>query len=68
MEDLTKFLFLHVKDGEKTDLSHSSWDDIHVVAGVLKLYFRLLPIPLIVFQVYPLIMAAASIYYPNKHN
>jgi len=48
------------RDGEKTDLSHSSWDDIHVVAGVLKLYFRLLPIPLIVFQVYPLIMAAAK--------
>jgi len=48
------------RDGEKTDLGHSSWDDIHVIAGVLKLYFRLLPIPLIVFHVYPLIMAAAK--------
>ena len=48
------------------DLSNSSWDDIHVIAGVLKLYFRLLPIPLIVFQVYPLIMAAASKDHFNK--
>lgn len=55
-------------DGEKTDLSHSSWDDIHVIAGVLKLYFRLLPIPLIVFQVYPLIMAAASKHHLDKLN
>ena len=55
-----------MKDGEKMDLSNSSWDDIHVIAGVLKLYFRLLPIPLIVFQVYPLIMAAASKDHFNK--
>ena len=47
-------------DGSKTNLDSSSWDDINVVAGVLKLYFRLLPIPLIAFQVYPSIMAAAS--------
>ncbi len=47
-------------DGDKTDLRPSSWEDINVVAGVLKLYFRLLPIPLIAFQVYPLVMTAAS--------
>lgn len=48
------------KDGEKTELGPSSWEDINVVAGVLKLYFRLLPIPLIAFQVYPLVMAASK--------
>lgn len=51
---------LFFTDGDKTDLSANSWEDINVVAGVLKLYFRLLPIPLIAFRVYPLVMAAAS--------
>ncbi|XP_057375865.1 N-chimaerin-like isoform X1 [Daphnia carinata] len=48
------------RDGDKTDLGPSSWEDINVIAGVLKLYFRLLPIPLIAFQVYPLMMTAAK--------
>ena len=52
--------YMFKSDGSKTSLDSSSWDDINVVAGVLKLYFRLLPIPLIAFQVYPSIMAAAS--------
>lgn len=35
-------------------------DDVHVITGVLKLYFRLLPIPVITFDSYPLFMAAIS--------
>lgn len=35
-------------------------DDVHVVTGVLKLYFRLLPVPLITFDAYPHFLAAMS--------
>jgi hypothetical protein len=41
------------KDGEKTDMSESSYSNVNVIAGTLKLYLRLLPIPLITFQAYP---------------
>lgn len=41
------------KDGEKTDMSEAAYSNVNVVAGVLKLYLRLLPVPLITFQAYP---------------
>ncbi|CAG0902732.1 unnamed protein product [Darwinula stevensoni] len=44
------------EDGESTDLS--IYSDIHVVAGLLKLYFRLLPIPLIPYDAYDRILHA----------
>lgn len=47
------------KEGEKTDMSESKYS-VNVVTGTLKLYLRLLPIPLINFQVYPTFMAAMS--------
>lgn len=40
------------KDGEQTDISEDRYDDLNTVASLLKLYFRLLPIPLITFDVY----------------
>lgn len=40
------------KDGEKTDMSETSYS-INVITGTLKLYLRLLPIPLVTFQAYP---------------
>lgn len=46
------------KDGEKTDMSESSYSNINVIAGTLKLYLRLLPIPLITFQAYPVFLEA----------
>lgn len=40
------------KDGENTDISSSKYEDINTIASALKLYFRLLPIPLVTFEVY----------------
>lgn len=40
------------KDGEAAPLNASTYEDIHVIAGVLKLFLRLLPIPLITFDSY----------------
>ncbi|KAG0413374.1 hypothetical protein HPB47_009480, partial [Ixodes persulcatus] len=38
--------------GEAAPLNASTYEDIHVIAGVLKLFLRLLPIPLITFDSY----------------
>lgn len=48
------------KDGENVDISSKAYEDINVIAGVLKLYFRLLPIPLITFDAYPQFLAAVK--------
>lgn len=42
------------KEGEKTDMSESAYSNINVVTGTLKLFLRLLPIPLVTFQAYPI--------------
>lgn len=52
------------------DRLESSWEtadqvlreteDIHVITGVLKLYFRLLPVPLVSFDAYPHLIACLS--------
>lgn len=47
------------KEGEKTDMSESKYS-YNVVTGTLKLYLRLLPIPLITFQAYPTFMEAMT--------
>ncbi|GAB0100681.1 Chimaerin [Sergentomyia squamirostris] len=49
------------KDGEKTDMSEAAYSNINVIAGTLKLYLRLLPVPLITFQTYPAFMAATKL-------
>lgn len=41
------------RDGEKADMSESAFGNINVVAGTLKMYLRLLPLPLVTFQAYP---------------
>jgi hypothetical protein len=56
------YLFL---DGENTDISEAKYDDIHSITSVLKLYFRLLPIPLITFESYKIILDAISKYTPT---
>lgn len=45
------------KDGEKTDMSEASYN---VITGTLKLYLRLLPIPLVTFQAYPTFIATTK--------
>lgn len=47
------------KEGEKTDMSESSYS-VNVVTGTLKLYLRLLPIPLVTFQAYPIFIATTK--------
>ncbi|KAI5633129.1 rhoGAP domain-containing protein [Phthorimaea operculella] len=44
------------KDGEAADLS--VYSNINVVAGALKLYLRLLPVPLITYEVHPKLVQA----------
>ncbi|XP_068086817.1 beta-chimaerin isoform X2 [Anabrus simplex] len=48
------------KDGDQADMSPEVYDNINVIAGTLKLYLRLLPIPLITFETHPALIAAAQ--------
>ncbi|XP_029693079.1 rho GTPase-activating protein 15 [Takifugu rubripes] len=43
---------------EHLDLDHSQWEDIHVVTGALKMFFRELPEPLFPFRFFPLFVDA----------
>lgn len=47
---------------EKTEAYLASVEDIHVVTGLLKLYLRLLPIPLITFDSYQSFVQSASMW------
>ncbi|BES95760.1 RhoGAP [Nesidiocoris tenuis] len=49
------------KDGENADISASVHDNINVVAGILKQYFRLLPIPLLTYEVHPFLIKAVQL-------
>jgi len=46
------YIICVVSDGEQADISVERYDDVNTIASVLKLYFRLLPIPLITFDIY----------------
>lgn len=48
------------RDGEKTDMSETAYSNVNVVAGTLKLYLRLLPVPLVTFHAYPAFMTSTS--------
>lgn len=45
---------------EPLDLDHSQWEDIHVVAGALKLFFRELPEPLFPSWIFQKLVEALS--------
>lgn len=49
------------RDGENADISANVYDNINVVAGILKLYFRHLPIPLITYEVHPALIEAVRL-------
>lgn len=51
-------ILLFFIDGEMTDLGEEKYPNIHVVTGALKLYLRILPVPLITFKVHPLLLDA----------
>ncbi|XP_073519417.1 rho GTPase-activating protein 9 isoform X2 [Phyllobates terribilis] len=46
---------------EKLDLNSPDWDDIHVITGALKMFFRELPEPVIPFCLFDQFIAAAQI-------
>ncbi|KAG1662703.1 N-chimaerin [Nymphon striatum] len=46
--------------GADADISKVAFEDINVICGVLKLFFRLLPIPLITFDTYPQFLTSAK--------
>lgn len=46
------------REGENADVSATVYDNINVVAGILKLYLRLLPLPLITYEAHPAIIRA----------
>uniref|UniRef100_A0A672IWK8 N-chimaerin n=1 Tax=Salarias fasciatus TaxID=181472 RepID=A0A672IWK8_SALFA len=54
------------RDGEKADISSSVYEDLNIITGALKLYFRELPIPLITYDAYPRFMEAGKIGDPEK--
>ncbi|KAK1789561.1 hypothetical protein P4O66_014902, partial [Electrophorus voltai] len=48
-------------DGEKADISMNVYEDINIITGALKLYFRDLPIPVITYDAYPRFIEAAKL-------
>lgn len=48
------------RDGDQADLSPEAYENINVIAGTLKLYLRLLPIPLVTFETHPALIAATQ--------
>lgn len=46
--------------GEKTDMSETAYSNINVIAGTLKLYLRLLPVPLVTYHAYPTFIQSTS--------
>ncbi|XP_063874612.1 N-chimaerin-like isoform X2 [Scylla paramamosain] len=53
------------RDGENVNLNEKAVGDINVVAGVLKLYLRLLPIPLITAQCFTHLQIACKLSDPD---
>ncbi|XP_008284173.1 rho GTPase-activating protein 15 isoform X2 [Stegastes partitus] len=50
-----------VDQEEDLDLDHSQWEDIHVVTGALKMFFRELPEPLFPFRFFQQFVEAVKI-------
>lgn len=59
----TSGVFFLFTDGEKADISVNMYEDINIITGALKLYFRDLPIPLITYDAYPKFIDSASKLY-----
>ncbi|XP_067915622.1 beta-chimaerin isoform X2 [Heterodontus francisci] len=53
------------RDGDKADISATTYADINIIAGALKLYFRDLPIPVITYDSYQKFIEAAKITNPD---
>ncbi|KAM4608605.1 rho GTPase-activating protein 15 isoform 1-T1 [Polymixia lowei] len=55
-----------VDQEEELDLDSSQWEDIHVVTGALKMFFRELPEPLFPFRFFELFVEAIRIKDPKQ--
>lgn len=55
--EYNKFIFLDDAE-EKLDLNSPEWEDIHVITGALKMFFRELPEPIIPFILFDEFIAA----------
>ncbi|XP_026541877.1 rho GTPase-activating protein 27 isoform X1 [Notechis scutatus] len=55
-----------VDHDEYLDLDSGQWDDVHVITGALKLFFRELPEPLFPFRFFNRLIAAAEVIDPAK--
>nr|XP_020670178.1 rho GTPase-activating protein 27 [Pogona vitticeps] len=55
-----------VDHDEHLDLDDGRWDDVHVITGALKLFFRELPEPLFPFSHFEKFIAAIKISDPTK--
>uniref|UniRef100_A0A286Y0S4 Chimerin 1 n=1 Tax=Cavia porcellus TaxID=10141 RepID=A0A286Y0S4_CAVPO len=53
-------------DGEKADISVNMYEDINIITGALKLYFRDLSIPLTTYEAYPKFIESAKIMDPDE--
>ncbi|XP_052802986.1 N-chimaerin-like isoform X2 [Mya arenaria] len=51
-DDVEEIRMSFDRDCEKADITSGKYEDINTITSVLKLYFRLLPIPLITFESY----------------
>lgn len=51
---------LHCGSVEHVDLEDPQWEDIHVITGALKLFFRELPEPLVPYELFQDIVEAVS--------
>uniref|UniRef100_UPI00358E9E71 N-chimaerin-like isoform X4 n=1 Tax=Myxine glutinosa TaxID=7769 RepID=UPI00358E9E71 len=49
------------KDGAKADVSAETYNDVNIIAGALKLYLRDLPSPVVTYEAYPQLIAAARL-------
>lgn len=50
-----------VDHDERLDLEDGRWEDVHVITGALKLFFRELPEPLFPFSYFPQFIAAIKL-------
>ncbi|KAH0626971.1 hypothetical protein JD844_002305 [Phrynosoma platyrhinos] len=57
-----------VDHDERLDLDDGRWDDVHVITGALKLFFRELPEPLFPFSHFDKFIAAIKITDPTKRS
>ncbi|XP_061444863.1 rho GTPase-activating protein 27 isoform X2 [Rhineura floridana] len=53
---------------ERLDLDDGRWDDVHVITGALKLFFRELPEPLFPFSHFDKFIAAIKITEPSRRS